>query len=39
LDDSVDGEGEQFAAADACAGQQFDDQPGQWVGVVAGGPL
>ena len=28
---------EQFAAADAGAGQQFDDQPGQRIGVGAGG--
>ena len=37
LHDRVDGEGEQFAAADAGAGEQFDDQPGQRIGVGAGG--
>ena len=37
LHDRVDGEGEQLAAADAGAGEQFDDQPGQRVGVGAGG--
>jgi hypothetical protein len=26
LDDGVDAESEEFAAADACAGEQFDDQ-------------
>jgi len=37
LDDGVDGEGEQFALADSGAGEQFDDQPGQRVGVGSGG--
>ena len=37
LHDGVDGEGEQLAAADAGAGEQFDDQPGQRIGVGAGG--
>ena len=37
LHDRVDGEAEQFAAADAGAGEQFDDQAGQRIRVSAGG--
>ena len=37
LHDRVDGQFEQFAAADAGAGEQFDDQPGQRIRVGAGG--
>ena len=37
LDDRVNGQGEQFAAAHAGARQELDDQPGQRVGVGAGG--
>jgi hypothetical protein len=36
LHDGVDGQGEQLTAADAGAGEELDDQPGQWVGVGAG---
>jgi len=37
LDDTVDGQREQFAAADAGAGKQFDDQPRQRIGIAASG--
>ena len=37
LHDGVGGEGQQFAAPDAGAGQQFDDQPRQRIGIAAGG--
>jgi hypothetical protein len=36
LHDCVGGQAEQFAAADAGAGQQFDDEPGERVGIGAG---
>jgi len=37
LHDGVDGQGEQLAAADPSTGQQFDDQPGQRIGIAASG--
>ena len=37
LHDRVDGQGEQFAAADAGACQEFDDQPGQRIRIGSSG--